>query len=672
MALSTLKEKKLPSESSRERIENQALLFRLSNALMKGDRLKSAQANVLHRMEVARKITPGSRENFSPSVIAAGGGGGGGKGNSNKSEARVREKTPLKARDVNTQQVANAFPSESRDIGSWTPKAKAAKADREDADEREKTPLRSLNLKKSKSSSSMASSVRTPRKLGKTPPSVIPNKYRSLPEPDEITPSPSPGPWSFKEIASRLADSVENSAENKGLTLENDVDIVLSSIASKAEKEESEMKLVCDVEEQLEQKEKELHTARDINELESEKSKFAIDLLEEKCKELDTALDKISTLEHERADSARDNKRLKKKMLEDQSKFLIVAKKLKKQSEDLLDLKNKDERKARERIDKLHKNAQRLSADNGRLKKKYQMAVGDLKQSGQDNKRLQKALDDVLVEAENWQRREKEASELAEKFEAEKKTLEVSLEESLNGIRSKSEEKDKIIANLKQQLHDCEEKIKVSEALVENFFSDKTSLEDILWGSMKDIKSLEDSLKDARSEAGEKQQVILGLQRQLSDLEEKTKVSEAMAESLWSEKVALEETSVLRGVSLHDIRKEVADKEKVIREKEAKIVTLSQQLREKDDMLMETQTKYFSSQGQLRALESKVQSKPTRDDGGSSREVMRDMDGSLESVEHHVNRLQAKIELLNQKMSTDDKKLPLTPSILDVLNIDMY
>merc|ERR1711977_44025 len=313
-----------------------------------------------------------------------------------------------------------------------------------------------------------------------------------------------------------------------------------------------------------------------------------------------------------------------------------------------------------ERIDKLHKNAQRLSADNGRLKKKYQMAVGDLKQSGLENKRLQKALDDVLVEAENWQRREKEASELAEKFEAEKKTLEASLEESLNGIRSKSEEKDKIIANLKQQLHDCEEKIKVSEALVENFFSDKTSLEDILWGSMKDIKSLEDSLKDARSEAGEKQQVILGLQRQLSDLEEKTKVSEAMAESLWSEKVALEETSVLRGVSLHDIRKE------------AKIVTLSQQLREKDDMLMETQTKYFSSQGQLRALESKVQSKPTRDDGGSSREVMRDMDGSLESVEHHVNRLQAKIELLNQKMSTDDKKLPLTPSILDVLNIDMY
>ena len=193
-----------------------------------------------------------------------------------------------------------------------------------------------------------------------------------------------------------------------------------------------------------------------------------------------------------------------------------------------------------------------------------------------------------------------------------------------------------------------------------------------MWGSMKDIKSLEDSLKDARSEAGEKQQVILGLQRQLSDLEEKTKVSEAMAESLWSEKVALEETSVLRGVSLHDIRKEVADKEKVIREKEAKIETLSQQLREKDDMLMETQTKYFSSQGQLRALESKVQSKPTRDDGGSSREVMRDMDGSLESVEHHVNRLQAKIELLNQKMSTDDKKLPLTPSILDVLNIDMY
>lgn len=78
-----------------DRESNQALLFRLSTALKKVDRLKSAQANVLHRMEVARRITPGRdgssrKENFfSPKQIVKG-----------KMEKRIM-KSPLQSLSVN-------------------------------------------------------------------------------------------------------------------------------------------------------------------------------------------------------------------------------------------------------------------------------------------------------------------------------------------------------------------------------------------------------------------------------------------------------------------------------------------------------------------------------------------------------------------------------------------
>ena len=43
-----------------ERTSNQALLFRLTNALKKNERLKSAQSSAIAAMKVARKIS-GSR-----------------------------------------------------------------------------------------------------------------------------------------------------------------------------------------------------------------------------------------------------------------------------------------------------------------------------------------------------------------------------------------------------------------------------------------------------------------------------------------------------------------------------------------------------------------------------------------------------------------------------------
>ena len=90
----------MASVSEGQRESNQALLFRLSTALKKVDRLKNAQANVLHRMEVARRITPGREnksENFSPRQLVKAASG------------KTSVKSPLRLLDGNVTRLP-AFP----------------------------------------------------------------------------------------------------------------------------------------------------------------------------------------------------------------------------------------------------------------------------------------------------------------------------------------------------------------------------------------------------------------------------------------------------------------------------------------------------------------------------------------------------------------------------------
>ena len=83
---------------------NQALLFRLSTQLKHVERLKSAQATVRHRMEVARRITPAGRtgsENkytTTPSAIKE----------TALRPSSIRLRSPLQARSVNVTPPASA------------------------------------------------------------------------------------------------------------------------------------------------------------------------------------------------------------------------------------------------------------------------------------------------------------------------------------------------------------------------------------------------------------------------------------------------------------------------------------------------------------------------------------------------------------------------------------
>ena len=84
---------------------NQALLFRLSTQLKHVERLKSAQATVRHRMEVARRITPAGRtgsENkytTTPSAIKE----------TALRPSSIRLRSPLQARSVNVTPPASAM-----------------------------------------------------------------------------------------------------------------------------------------------------------------------------------------------------------------------------------------------------------------------------------------------------------------------------------------------------------------------------------------------------------------------------------------------------------------------------------------------------------------------------------------------------------------------------------
>ncbi len=117
------------------------MLFRLSTALKKVDRLRHAQANVVSRMEVARKVSGGRL-------------------------------TPLKERSTNSPAVVRAAALKMADR---TParKGKGAVREAEAAATTVATPPSTPA-----SSAKGTRAPKTPKKLGKTPPSVIPPKYR--------------------------------------------------------------------------------------------------------------------------------------------------------------------------------------------------------------------------------------------------------------------------------------------------------------------------------------------------------------------------------------------------------------------------------------------------------------------------------------------------------------
>ncbi len=222
----------------------------------------------------------------------------------------------------------------------------------------------------------------------------------------------------------------------------------------------------------------------------SEKDSRAEELLEQTEKELGAARDRISKLESERAKSSVDTKRLQKKMLEAESKYHIVAK--------------------------------------------------NLKQSVEDNRLLQENIDKVLKEAEEWHKKHKASSALAEKLQSEKSSLEGSLEDSLKDLKKESVEKDKMIMekqkeilNLQHQLHDQEENARVSEAQYTSCKRHLDSLDLELKSKEKCIGNLEEALNAAKAEK-EKQQMALEYEKTVVE-EGKIRI-EQLGEQLQGEK----------------------------------------------------------------------------------------------------------------------------------------
>ncbi|UPR04527.1 hypothetical protein HOP50_16g78690 [Chloropicon primus] len=142
----------MSSSGSANRESNQALLFRLSTALKKVDRLKSAQANVLNRMELARKITPGRvGENvFSPLDIKA-------KATRGSRGPAVRLRSPLQARDLNAPPPVVPPPPAPIVSSSPVDKPKAEEAVAEEAEEYH--PLSSLRKRRYRKSVSLPSAL---------------------------------------------------------------------------------------------------------------------------------------------------------------------------------------------------------------------------------------------------------------------------------------------------------------------------------------------------------------------------------------------------------------------------------------------------------------------------------------------------------------------------------
>lgn len=242
---------------------------------------------------------------------------------------------------------------------------------------------------------------------------------------------------------------------------------------------------------QLEETEARLaNTAKD-----TKADKEAESALAQRTKELEDSRGQVSALQKDKAKLTADNKSLRKKMLEAESKFHAVAK--------------------------------------------------NLKESVEDNKLLQENIDNVLKEAEGWHKKHREAEALVDQLRAEKSGLQGSRDESLKAAREEAAEKDKEIVRLKKEVlglnhevHDLGEKTRVSETELKSCRSQLDSLDATLRSKASSIGDLRDRLDAAVAERDSREKA-LEYEKGIA-LENKMKM-ELLAEQLRDEKAAMSE-----------------------------------------------------------------------------------------------------------------------------------
>lgn len=231
-----------------ERTSNQALLFRLTNALKKNERLKSAQSSAIAAMKVARKIS-GSR------VGAA-------KENNTTSALEVAKAAKdMKPKRQNRQALSPLHANLQQRV---------VEANRDEAEQDELHPLSSLRKRKSLSrqpppalaipespwksgttGSSFKDVLLTPRKTKKSldfisPPSSAEHAKAKEPTEDAVQTWVSPSPQRAKAVVSYTPDSATTDAlaslfltpspivERNGVALKENADIVVQSIVGES------------------------------------------------------------------------------------------------------------------------------------------------------------------------------------------------------------------------------------------------------------------------------------------------------------------------------------------------------------------------------------------------------------------------------------------------------
>ena len=249
----------------------------------------------------------------------------------------------------------------------------------------------------------------------------------------------------------------------------------------------------------------------------------ALAKLEQKTKELENAKSQVRALQSEKAKFNSETRSLRKKMLESESKYHIVA--------------------------------------------KY------LKESVEDNKLLQANIDNVLVEAEDWHRNHKESSARADELQSEKERLEGSLEGSLKDIRAKVAEKEKEVADktkeilkLNHELHDKDEEKRVTEAQYKSCKRQLDSMETELQSREDSIREMRESLR-AVTEDKDRNQKALEYEKGLA-VESKFKMNQ-LIQQLNGEKTAMSELLAKKSrgdTDLDVLSKQVAGLQQIIDE----------------------------------------------------------------------------------------------------------